>query len=199
MNNGGKIGLFGGSFDPIHTGHLILAEAALDFIGLDRVLFIPNAAPPHKRSSRLTAFDLRRRMIELAIEDNESFEISLLENRPRASFSYESIEIFRRRGYRREQLHFLVGSDSLRDIYSWKNPEIIFSHATIVSMHRPGYEDIGNLPAGAAVIMMDRGSNTISSSEIRKLVSAGLSIRYLVPRAVESFIRENSLYRERDG
>ncbi len=195
VESSAKIGLFGGSFDPPHTGHLILAELAADFAGLERVFFIPTAVPPHKRRSDLTPFETRRRMVGVAIQDNPRFEISLVENKADVSYTYESVLSFRRQGLGREQIHLLVGGDSLGEISSWKRPDEIYRNATIVAMQRPGHPVTPVLPEGAALIVLRSGCNTISSSEIRRRVRDGRSIRYLVPPAVELFIREHGLYR----
>jgi nicotinate-nucleotide adenylyltransferase len=190
-----KVGLFGGSFDPIHTGHLILAQSAMNFIGLKRVYFVPTAAPPHKETADLTDFETRRRMVELAIEDNPGFELSLVEAGERISYTYESVLYFKEKGLDKEQIHLLIGSDSLEEVVNWRKPEEIFANATVVALRRPGYDDMPELPRGAAVIMIEAGSNSISSSEIRELLREGKSVRYLVPPPVERFISEHSLYR----
>ncbi len=195
MGAEGKIGLFGGSFDPVHLGHLILAQRAADFVGLDRVFFIPTAMPPHKTTRKLTPFEIRREMLELALSDNDRFELSMIENGGSVSYTYETINQFSEKGYGREQLHLLVGSDSLSEIPTWKNPQIIFSKATIVAMHRPAYDPPDDFPDDSAIIMINTGCNNISSSEIRRLVSQDRSIRYLVPAAVEEYIIKNALYR----
>ncbi|HER43539.1 MAG TPA: nicotinate (nicotinamide) nucleotide adenylyltransferase [Candidatus Eisenbacteria bacterium] len=194
MESRERIGLFGGSFDPIHTGHLILAESAVNAAGLDRVVFMPTALPPHKSGARLSPFDERREMVELAIADNHRFELSLLEARDRPVFTYESIAHYRGKGYGREQIHLVMGSDSLGEISGWRHPERIFENATIIAMRRsaPG-EDFAP-PEGAAVIMIESCSNSISSSAIRAMIREGKSIRYLVPDAVERFIRDRKLY-----
>jgi len=189
-----KIGLFGGSFDPPHTGHLILAEIAADFVGLERVYFIPTAVPPHKTRDDLTGFDQRARMVEIAIADNPRFELSLLESKSDVSYTYESVLHFRERGYERGQIHLLVGGDSLEDISLWRRPEEMFRSATIVAMRRPGSPGVPALPAGAAVIVVESGANAISSSEIRRRVSEGRSIRYLVPPGIERYIDDHDLY-----
>jgi nicotinate-nucleotide adenylyltransferase len=194
MSGRERIGLFGGTFDPIHTGHLILAEAASDFIGIDRVLFIPTAFPPNKRDRRLTDIEARSRMVELAIADNPRFELSAIERRDEIAYTSETVRRFADAGYRQEELHLLVGSDSLEEIGSWKEPGVIFSLATIVAQRRPGFHGLTTLPDGAAVIMIETGSNSISSSEIRRLAAAGRSIRYLVPAPVERYIDEHALY-----
>ena len=186
MERKSRIGLFGGSFDPLHTGHLILAEVAADFAGLERVLFMPTAVPPHKRRSELTPFEIRRRMVEIGIAGNPRFELSLVEGKMDVSYTFESVLDFRRRGFGREQIHLLMGGDSVAETATWKHPEEIYRNATIVAMRRPGHEEFPALPEGAAVIWLESGSNTISSSGIRQRVREGRSIRYLVPEAVES-------------
>ncbi|MBD3179159.1 MAG: nicotinate (nicotinamide) nucleotide adenylyltransferase [Candidatus Latescibacteria bacterium] len=191
-----KIGLFGGSFDPIHNGHMALAERAVDFAGLDRVLFIPTANPPHKVGRELTGFGLRRKMVQLAIEDNPRYEISLFEKKDRISYTYESVEHFRDRGYARDKLHYLMGGDSLGEITDWMHPEIIFRHATIISLSRPGYRELYPFPPDAAVMVLNRGKCDISSTGVREAARKGRPIDDMVPDAVAEFIRENSLYRK---
>ena len=194
MAKGERIGLFGGSFDPVHLGHLILAQIACEELDLRKVYFVPTAVPPHKIDRELTPFELRVKMLQLAIEGNEDFEISLIENGETPSYTYETILKFKEAGYSKDELHLLVGSDSLNDMGKWREPNKIFANATIVSMMRPGYEDIPSLPAGSAIVVLERGSNSISSTDIRELVKSGRSIKYLVPEAVEDFIKEHSLY-----
>ncbi|HMA76467.1 MAG TPA: hypothetical protein VKO43_04070, partial [Candidatus Krumholzibacteriaceae bacterium] len=109
-------------------------------------------------------------------------------------FTYESVLFFKKKGYGKDQLHLLIGSDSLADIPGWKNPGVIYDNTTIVSMTRPGYS-VERISEDAAIILLTSGRNAISSSEIRRLVSKGDSVRYLVPREVELFIKRNSLYK----
>ena len=189
-----RIGLFGGSFDPVHTGHLILAQMAADFAGLDRVLFTPTAAPPHKTARILSPFEERIAMVRLAIEGNDRFELSLLEGSEGPSFTWESVLHYARAGYGREDLHLIVGSDSLRDMGMWRKPDVIFDNSTIISMTRPGSGDLPAPPAGAVIMLLETGANTISSSGIRSRVSEGRSIRYLVPEVVERYIDDKGLY-----
>ena len=189
-----KIGLFGGSFDPVHNGHLALAERAAEFAGLERVLFIPTANPPHKIGRKLTEFDTRRRMVELAIEGCPGFELSLFEKKDRVAYTYESVEYFRDKGYPREKLHYLMGGDSLAEISDWKKPEVIFKYATIISLSRPGYSGIAPFPPDAAVIIINRGKCAVSSTAVREAVREGSSIEEMVPAGVKDFIMENSLY-----
>jgi len=194
MSNAGKIGLFGGSFDPVHNGHLILAERARDFAGLDKVLFIPTAVPPHKPRKGLSGLDSRRKMVELAIDDNEHFELSDFEMRKETSYTYQSVLHFRDKGYDREDLHLIVGTDSLAEMKDWKNPEVIFENCTVIALERDRDLVFEGIPPDAAIIVMSSGRNSISSTEIRNLVREGRSIRYLVPGKVERFILDNSLY-----
>ena len=189
-----KIGLFGGSFDPVHTGHLILAQAAVNVAGLARVLFIPTAVPPHKRGVPLTDIKSRVRMVELAIAGNPRFEISRVEAERGVSYTYRTVRRFAEQGYGKDQIHLLIGSDLLEEMGEWRNPGEIFSHATILVMMRPGNERIPPLPPEAAIVAVTAGVNAISATGIRALVRERKSIRYLVPDAVERFIAAHSLY-----
>ncbi len=195
MKNVERIGIFGGSFDPIHLGHLILAQSALDFVGLEVVYFTPTAVPPHKARAEMSDFGTRRRMVELAIEDNPRFELSLIESGERPAYTVETVMAFREKGLSREQIHLIIGSDSLEEINGWKDPQKIIDNATIVAMKREGVSEEPSLPENTALIMLSSSSNSISSSEIRRMVGEGKSIRYLVPEPVERFIREQGLYR----
>lgn len=195
MKNIERIGIFGGSFDPIHLGHLILAQSALDFVGLEVVYFTPTAVPPHKARAEMSDFGTRRRMVELAIEDNPRFELSLIESGERPAYTVETVMAFREKGLSREQIHLIIGSDSLEEINGWRDPQKIIDNATIVAMKREGVSEEPSLPENTALIMLSSCSNSISSSEIRRMVGEGKSIRYLVPEPVERFIREQGLYR----
>ena len=189
-----RIGLFGGSFDPVHTGHLILAQMAADFAGLDRVLFMPTAAPPHKTVRILSPFEERIAMVRLAIEGNDRFELSLLEGSEGPCYTWESVLHYSRAGYGREDLHLIVGSDSLRDMGKWRKPDVIFDNSTVISMTRPGSGELPAPPAGAVIMILEAGANTISSSGIRSRVRDGRTIRYLVPEQVERYIGDKGLY-----
>lgn len=189
-----KIGLFGGSFDPIHAGHLIFAQLAMDYAGLERVFFIPTAVPPHKKTVSMTSFGDRRMMVQLAIADNPGFELSLLEKKDEPSFTYESVLFFGNKGYGREELHLLIGGDSLREISLWRKPEVIFKNATIVAMMRTGYDIADKIPQEASILLITESTNSISSSIIRKRIGEGRSIRYLVPDQVGEYIRAHDLY-----
>ena len=135
-----RIGLFGGTFDPIHIGHLFLAEAARDKFSLERVLFLPNPAPYHRAKSRITPLEDRVNMTKLAIEDNEYFEFSDFEIRlPGDSYTSKTLEYFHEK-YPDAKLFFIMGGDSLFSIEYWKEPEKIFSLAAILSGKREGQQ-----------------------------------------------------------
>lgn len=178
----------------MHTGHLILAQMAAGFAGLGRVLFVPTSAPPHKTGRMLSPFEDRIAMVRLAIEGNDLFELSLIEGSEGPSYTWESVLHYSNTGYGRERLHLIVGSDSLSEMAKWRNPDAIFDNATIISMTRPGSGDLPTPPAGALVMILETGANTISSSEIRSRVREGRTIRYLVPEPVERYIGARGLY-----
>jgi nicotinate-nucleotide adenylyltransferase len=194
MKKNKRIGIFGGSFDPIHLGHLILAQSALESAALHVIYFTPTAAPPHKEGAHMTDFGSRRKMVELAIEDNPQFELSLIESNARPAYTIETVMAFREKGFSREQIHLIMGRDSLEEMDGWKDPDRIFENATIIAMERAGGSQPIRLPDNAALVMLSSCSNSISSSEIRQRVAEGRSIRYLVPEPVERFIREKGLY-----
>jgi nicotinate-nucleotide adenylyltransferase len=192
-----KIGLFGGTFDPVHIGHLIFAETVRSDYGLNRILFIPAAVPPHKPGIRVSSAEDRLEMLKLAIEDYSHFEVSDVEIR-RGSISYtiDTIQWFQESEFWKENTFFLIiGSDSLYDMKHWKHPEKILSKIRVLVIERPGFsrEKIGNTGSKQiqwiSVPQMD-----ISSTEIRKRVQERKTIRYWVPRKVEDFIHDREMY-----
>lgn len=193
-----RLGIFGGTFDPIHIGHLILAESCREACRLDKVLFVVAGEPPHKGKPR-TAAKHRLEMVELAIAGHESFEASEIElDRPGPHYSFETLERLtaERPG---AELFFLIGADSLADLPGWRKPERICELASLVVVNRPGTpESVLRTfapPEGSKafrhVTMPDVG---VASREIRRRVAEGQSVRYLVPRAVEVYLREHRLY-----
>lgn len=194
-----RIGIFGGTFDPIHIGHLILAEACREACSLDIVQFVVAGEPPHKGKPRTTSRH-RLEMVELAIAGNNAFEASEIElSRPGPHYSYETLELIaaQRPG---DELFFLIGADSLADLPGWRRPESICELASLVVVNRPGIrpETISDYqpPEGAKpfyqVTMPDVG---IASRKIRQKVADDQSVRYLVPRAVEMYLTQHGLYR----
>lgn len=196
-----RLGLFGGTFDPIHLGHLILAESCREACGLDRLWFVVTATPPHKRGERTTVSH-RLEMARIATAGHPAFEVSEIEAQAEDGphYSYRTLERLRaeRPG---DELFFLIGADSLVDLPGWKHPERIAAAATIVVVNRPGIDaaplaeppDLG--PGTNPIRVVTVPPIGIASTDLRRRVAEGRSIRYQVPRGVEAYIAEHGLYR----
>jgi nicotinate-nucleotide adenylyltransferase len=198
-----RLGLFGGTFDPIHLGHLILAEQCREACGLDRVWFVVAGSPPHKRSDR-TSVAHRLEMVRIAIAGHPSFEVSDIEaKRPGPHYSVETIEAVGRERPG-DDLFFLIGADSLADLSSWREPERIARLATIVVVNRPGFDqvDLAGLPdfgpGSRRLQAVTIPSIGIASNDLRFRLAGGRSIRYMVPRGVEAYIETQGLYLQRN-
>jgi len=200
-----KIGLFGGTFDPIHVGHLISAENVREIYGLDKIIFIPSAQPPHKRLSAVTPAKWRLKMVQLAIQHNPFFKYSSIEiDKPGVSYTIETIQEFRKQ-YSKKELFFIVGSDSLFEMHAWYRIEDLVRLCEFIFVHRPGYalwEDQLKrlkLPSKVLKVLMKHPVQMdpigVSSSEIRKRIAEGRSIRYLLPEKVQKLIFEKKIYR----
>lgn len=197
-----KIGILGGTFNPIHTGHLILAERAYDEFGLDKVLIIPTGISHFKLNENVLVKDIRLEMTALAIEDNEHFELSLIEvNRPGNSYTYETLEILKKENPGNEY-YLIVGADSLFSMETWVKPDIIFRDAVILAAVR-GNEGADEIQIkadelkekfGADVRILNSPMIDISSTDIRSRANKGKSIKYLVSDRVADYIYENKLY-----
>jgi nicotinate-nucleotide adenylyltransferase len=195
-----RLGLFGGTFDPIHMGHLILAEACREACALDRVWFVVAGAPPHKPGDRTSVAD-RMEMVRIAIAGQPAFEVSDLETRrPGPHYSVETLEEVRRQRPE-DELFFLIGADSLADLPQWRQPERIVALATVVVVDRPGiatgltsrWPDLS--PSSRPFRMVTIPPIGIASNDLRRRVAEGRSIRYQVPRGVEAYIEAHGLYR----
>ncbi len=198
-----RIGILGGTFDPIHLGHLITAENALDGAGLDRVILIPTGCSYFKEDQKVTAPQLRYEMTRLAAGDNPRLVVSDMETtRPGNSYTADTLRELRAI-YPDDELYYIVGADTLVLMSLWRAPEVIFSLCHVLVETRPDeiagkglLEEIEALrdKYGADITILPARNVAISSTEIRSRVRAGESIRYLVPAAVENFIREQGLY-----
>lgn len=196
-----KIAMFGGSFDPIHNGHVALAHAFTEKLGLDKVLIVPAFIPPHKQQHSTVTPEQKLTMCRLAFAGEELFEVSDIEiRRQGASFTYMTLQELSAL-YPEDALFLITGADMFMTIQDWRNPEIIFRLATVCGVPR-NQDDIADLEKQAAFLqtlgakteILDAGIMTVSSTEIRNRVKNGESIRDLVPDAVEQYIMANALY-----
>ncbi|MBI5708741.1 MAG: nicotinate (nicotinamide) nucleotide adenylyltransferase [Candidatus Eisenbacteria bacterium] len=195
-----RIGLFGGTFDPPHLGHLALAEWARDRLALDRVLFMPAGVPPHKRGRALSGAVHRVAMARLAVRGHRAFAVSTLEARRRGpSFTVDTLRALKA-AHPGARLYLLMGADSLDDFASWHEPGAIAGLATLVVAARPGAgRPRGGRRAGrglpARIIRLRNPGIELSSSALRARARAGRSLRCLVPDAVAAYIARHRLYR----
>jgi len=198
-----KIGIMGGTFDPIHIGHLIVAEEARYQLGLAKIIFLPAGKPYFKKDRLVSETGHRLEMIKLGIKDNPLFEISDLELvRTGPTYSVDSMATLKKELGDGAELYFLIGLDALADIHKWKHPAELIEMCQIVGLTRPGYADldwseIEKKVAGASqkIKVIPVSQIGVSSSDIRMMVQNGVSVRYLVPDAVVSYIEEKGLYK----
>ncbi|HYV39472.1 MAG TPA: nicotinate-nucleotide adenylyltransferase [Gemmataceae bacterium] len=195
-----RIGVFGGTFDPVHLGHLILAEQCREQGRLDQVWFVPAARPPHKSEAELTPFAQRVEMLQLAIAGQPAFRVEEIErDRPGPSYTAVTLEELSQR-HSEHTWFLLVGGDTVRDLPGWYEPQRIVAVAKLLVMARPGavMPSTEELQArmGAAVEMqlVDVPMIGVASSDLRHRVREGRSVRYMMPRAVEAYVRDKRLY-----
>lgn len=200
-----KVGLFGGSFDPVHSGHMIIAQDAAEKLELDEVIFIPAGIPPHKQHLQQASSEHRLNMLNLAVESDIRFATSDLEiGRGGISYTFDTVFEFHN-SLKNTDLYLIVGSDTLVDLHNWYNIDEILELCEVASFMRPGesertvIEQKVRLDAALKERVLANAFEShmvdISSSEIRMRVAEGLSIRYLVPTEVEMYIFEHGLYR----
>ena len=195
MKNLKKIGILGGTFDPIHTGHLVLADELREKLKLERVIFIPSASPPHKTEHELSSAAHRFEMTKLAIKGNSHFYVSDIElKREGLSYTVETLRKLKEL-YKDSEIYFLTGSDVLDEITTWKESDEIYRLAKMVIGIRPGFDEFDPEDhfAKRSIILRITGVN-VSSSHIREKVAKSESIKYLVPSGVEEYIRRKHLY-----
>lgn len=196
---GTRLGVMGGTFDPIHYGHLFVAEEARARFALDHVLFVPNGAPPHKKEYLLTAAHDRYEMTRLATANNPAFTCTALElDRPGPSYTVETLATLRAQ-YGRAELFYITGIDAIADILTWRRHAEIIRMATFIAAARPGFDLKtlqDRLPAAYLdrILLLGTTAQGISSTEIRERTRAGLPTRYLTPDAVLDYMRDHHLY-----
>ncbi|RJP29380.1 MAG: nicotinate-nucleotide adenylyltransferase [Actinobacteria bacterium] len=202
-----RIGVMGGTFDPIHNGHLVTAEEAWKQFQLDQVLFIPSGSPPHKEDRRSLEAEDRYLMTVIATATNPHFSVSRMEiDRPGPSYTIDTVGELHRVYGRNTEIYFITGADAILEILTWKEPEQVLAEATFIAATRPGY-DLKRLEESLPqaekerhatdprVLVMEIPALAISSTDIRQRVKEGRPITYLVPEGVSEFIEKNGFYR----
>jgi len=200
-----KIGIMGGTFNPIHLGHLVIAEEVRLKFNLDRVVFIPAGNPPHKDNKKLTASEHRYQMTILATVDNAYFDVSPIEiERKGTTYTIDTIRELRKKCGNETELYFITGADSLLELSSWKNIDKLLNLCKFVAATRPGF-DIGKIEEKISeleniyeksIYSVAVPALKISSTDIRNRIKQGLTIKYLVPESVEHYIEKHNLYKE---
>ncbi|HEU0020503.1 MAG TPA: nicotinate-nucleotide adenylyltransferase [Dehalococcoidia bacterium] len=198
-----RVGILGGTFDPVHLGHLIVAEEARVRLELDRVIFIPTGHPWLKQHQPVASGADRLRMVELAIGSNSAFQVSSNElDRTGPTYTVETLQELTKELGSDAVLHFIMGMDTLEQFDRWKEPEKLLNLCHLAIVNRPGHQsvDVNDLvkrypQAGTRLTLLSVPRIEISSTEIRQRVAEGISIRYLVPDAVEGYIGQYKLYR----
>lgn len=196
-----KIGLYGGTFDPIHTGHLIVMENTLNFMDLDKIIVLPSSNPPHKQNKKKTDTNIRVEMVKFAIKDNKKLELSTFESDDDSVvYTHQTLDYFKNK-YPEDEFYYIMGEDSFMTIDSWRNYEKILNDHLIV-FARTSIEANSDLVKKVNLIkkdnqkiyLIDNLNINISSTLIRNLVKENKSIRYLVPDSVLKIIEEYNLY-----
>ena len=198
-----KIGIMGGTFDPIHYGHLLIAQSAAEEFALDQVLFLPTGRSPHKSEKDVTEPQIRCEMVRIALEDNPKFELSMLEAKnTEVNYTYASLQKLKQI-YPKAQLYFIMGEDSLDDFPTWKKPEEICRLSTILVAVRNdkglGLSDkIAEIAQmyQADMHMLHAPNFSVSSHDIRQRIHENKSVRYMLPDKVTEYIVQHDLYRE---
>lgn len=197
-----RLGVLGGTFDPVHIGHLLLAEEGRSTLGLERVLFVPAGEPWRKAGRKLCSAEHRLAMVRLAVGDAPGFEVSTVEmKRASPTYTVDTLEALRQEMSADAEIFFLMGQDALADLPHWRDPQRIIALASLAVASRAGWEEARasalekQVPGiSQRLVWLDMPHVAISSTAVRDRVRRGLSIRYWVPPAVEDYIRQNGLY-----
>lgn len=199
-----RLGIMGGTFDPLHLAHLLVAEEARSAFSLERVLFIPAGDPPHKPETPISAAEHRYAMALLGTADHPHFEVSRIEiERPGPSYSVETIRALRGILGAGAEMYFIAGADEILEIESWHESDALPDLVRFIAVPRPGFDLLvlgRRLPARflSCIDELRMSEIDISATDIRRRVASGEPIRYLVPASVEAYIRKNGLYAAED-
>jgi nicotinate-nucleotide adenylyltransferase len=191
-----RLGIFGGTFNPIHLGHLIIAQESLSQFQLDKIIFVPSAIPPHKSLRVLAPAKHRLQMTKLAISGNPQFAVSDLElKRKEKSYTIETIKTFKKIFGPQTELNFIIGSDALLEIYTWKNADELFDLCWFLVAPRAGFDiNLLDMKSKKRVKLIAMEPVNISASEIRNRISNQLPFRYFLPEKVYKYLLETSVY-----
>lgn len=196
-----KIALFGGTFDPIHRGHLAVAYAAAEAYKLDRIHFVLADTPPHKQAKPITPYKHRIAMLELALEGEDRFSASRMEerrtkSRPEANYSIDTVHRFKQSMGKRDKLFFIIGMDSFLQLDKWKEPEALLAECEFIVVSRPGHAKTEAKPAFTGKVhLLESVAVDISSTQIREAVAKGRALEDWVPATVAHYIKRHRLYR----
>lgn len=197
-----RLGVLGGTFDPVHYGHLMAAEAARCMLRLDRVLFAPAASPPHKLNNSISAIEHRLAMLSLAIQENPAFSISFVDiKRPEPQYSVDTVRLLREEwGTDADSTHFIIGADSLVQMLTWHQPVVLIDLCRLAVVPRPGYQpdmlELERALPGVSqrVDRVDMPAVGISATDVRRRIRMGMSVRYLTPDSVAGYINDHQLF-----
>ncbi len=192
-----RIGISGGTFNPIHMGHLFMAQTALEKFDLEKIIFVPSFLPPHKSCQNILDASKRLEMARLAVKDNPSFEVSDIEiNRTGKSYTIDTLRSFRRQYPSDTKFFFILGYDSFADLHRWHQINELLKMTSFIVINRPGFKPTNPRIPKRKVFSAIMPGLDISSSYLRRAMACGKTIKYLVPDSVLAYIRKNNLYRK---
>lgn len=196
-----KIGIMGGTFDPIHFGHLVTAEKVQEAFSLDEVVFVPSGSPPHKKDRTVTAATHRLAMVKLAVEDHPGFSVSAIEiERKGYSYALDTVNEFHRIYGKATALFFITGADAILEIATWHKADELMSKCEFIAAARPGYhfDEKHALPESYLdhIHLFPETALAISSSRIRRLIGDGADVAKMIPEKVNAYIKIHDLYQK---
>lgn len=201
-----SLGILGGTFNPVHYGHLAAGECAREAFALDRIVYIPSARPPHKKLQHILDSEHRLKMVKMAVKDNPSFSVSSLElERKGLSYTVDTVDYYRK-NYPGVEIYFILGVDALQIFNSWRDIDRLIEMCQFIVLSRPGYhfdrqdECYSDLPSKLweKTNFLEIPGLLISSSDIRKRIYKGKTIKYLLPQVVEEYIEKENLYKDKE-